>query len=263
MKRGMEWYKREPIAFLDGVQGMGPELIGAYAVILDLIYARGGESRRDDHHLAGILGCSVRKARALTDAVVATGRLSMEGDFIVNSRAKRDAKKAWNTRETLSNAGRKGGEKSGEVRRNKALREANAKPGFEAEKRREEELTATVALNGCARGENQQKQRADFNEIDTLYLDLLHIAGHTSGTVPKYWQPPGAMTEIQDWLSRLKLPPDTIRATAKAQRQKHPDRPDGPKAWRRAMEAAADQAAKPRHPGDWDPMVAAILGGKL
>ena len=66
MKQGLDWYKREPRAFLDGVQGMGPELIGAYAVLLDLMYARGGDTMRDDRHLSGILGCSVRKARATT-----------------------------------------------------------------------------------------------------------------------------------------------------------------------------------------------------
>lgn len=83
MDEGLDWYKRFPRLFLDGVQGLGPEAIGAYAVLLDLIYARGGYSRRDDRHLAGILGCSVRKARALTDALIEAGKVDVEGAFLI------------------------------------------------------------------------------------------------------------------------------------------------------------------------------------
>lgn len=127
MQSGLTWYKRDPRRFLDGVQGLGPEVIGAYAVLLDLIYARGGETRRDDRHLSGILGCSVRKARALTDTLIDAGKLTVEGDFITNSRAKREAKSSRTVSELRANAGRKGGEKSGQSRKNKALGEANAR----------------------------------------------------------------------------------------------------------------------------------------
>ncbi|MER9652521.1 DUF1376 domain-containing protein [Mesorhizobium sp. M0152] len=106
MKAGLEWYKHEPRAFLDGVQGLGPDVIGAYIVLLDLIYARGGETKRDDRHLSGILGCSIRMATSLTDKLIDLGKLSFEGDLITNSRAKSDTKSARNGYETRSKSQR-------------------------------------------------------------------------------------------------------------------------------------------------------------
>lgn len=81
------WYKRDPQAFLGGVQGMGPELIGAYAVILDILYARNGDMPRDDRHLSGVLGCSIRKARALTEQLIALEKIKIVDGRIVNRKA--------------------------------------------------------------------------------------------------------------------------------------------------------------------------------
>ena len=133
MKQGLDWYKRDPRAFLDGVQGMGPELIGCYAVLLDMIYARGGDTLRDDRHLAGVLGCSVRMARTLTDQLIKAKKITQTGDTITNKRAEKDAKQRRNERETLANHGRTGGERSGESRKNNNLAEA-----IREEKSREE-----------------------------------------------------------------------------------------------------------------------------
>lgn len=81
------WYKRDPQAFLGGVQGMGPELIGAYAVIIEILYARHGDMPRDDRHLSGVLGCSIRKARALTEQLIALEKIQIIGGKIVNRKA--------------------------------------------------------------------------------------------------------------------------------------------------------------------------------
>lgn len=126
MRRGLTWYRREPLAFLDGVQGLGPDLIGAYAVLLDLIYARDGETLRDDRHLAGILGCGVRKARALTDDLIARGKLRQDGNRITNPGASRRIKRAQEFSESRSKAGRNGGVKSGETRRARGAPEGSS-----------------------------------------------------------------------------------------------------------------------------------------
>ena len=126
MRRGLDWYKRDPIRFLDGVQGMGPETIGAYAVLIDLLYARDGEMPRDDRHLSGILGCSVRKARALTDNLIERGKIEFQDGFIVDSRAKSSTFSRRNLSETRANAGRMGGEKIAKSRKSNGLDEANA-----------------------------------------------------------------------------------------------------------------------------------------
>jgi len=106
-RSGDEWYKRAPRKFLDGVQGMGPELIGAYAVILDILYARDGDMVRDDHHLAGVMGCSKRKAAALTEGLISLGKLRIEGENIVNDAAEALIETRRKQRETEPKRARK------------------------------------------------------------------------------------------------------------------------------------------------------------
>jgi uncharacterized protein YdaU (DUF1376 family) len=125
-ERGSAWYKRDPIAFLDGVEGMGPELIGAYAYVLDLIYARNGRSRRDDAALAGRMGCSKRKARALVDALIKRGKIEVHGDYLTHKRAQDHANTTRKVSEQRANSGRKGGEKRPVDKKNKHLGKASA-----------------------------------------------------------------------------------------------------------------------------------------
>ena len=141
--RGLTWYKRDPIRFLDGVQGLGPDVIGAYAVLLDLIYARGGETRRDDRHLSGVLGCSVRKATALTERLIDVGKIDFHDGFITNSRAKTQAKSSRNLSEARANAGRKGGESGTGESKNRYLAQASAQANASIDKRREEKREDT------------------------------------------------------------------------------------------------------------------------
>lgn len=118
MKRGVDWYKRDPIAFLDGVQGLGPENIGGYAVILDLLYARAGAMPRDDRHLSGILGCSIRKAAAITDTLLERGKIRFENGLITNTRVEDEASERRALNLHRVEAGRKGGETKTKRRRN-------------------------------------------------------------------------------------------------------------------------------------------------
>jgi len=91
---------------------MGPELIGAYAIILEMIYARDGNLPRDDRHLAGVMGCSVRKARALTDGLIEAGKLSLVAGKLVNIRAEKVLKERRNRRETTVKQTRNDDEKA-------------------------------------------------------------------------------------------------------------------------------------------------------
>lgn len=141
--RGMTWYKRDPIRFVDGVQGLGPDVIGAYAVLLDLMYARGGETLRDDRHLAGILGCSVRLARALTDRLIEVGKVEFHDGFVSNSRAKSQAKQARTETEAKSNAQRMRREREAVAKESKGLADNLVGVVPPKEKRREEKITPT------------------------------------------------------------------------------------------------------------------------
>jgi uncharacterized protein YdaU (DUF1376 family) len=141
--RGMTWYKRDPIRFVDGVQGLGPDVIGAYAVLLDLMYARGGETMRDDRHLAGVLGCSVRLARALTDRLIEVGKVEFHDGFVSNSRAKSQAKQARTETEAKSNAQRERREREAVAKESKDLADKLVGVVPPKEKRREDKITPT------------------------------------------------------------------------------------------------------------------------
>lgn len=111
MRQGQQWYRRYPHAFLDGVQGMGPELIGAYAVLIELIYARDGNTVRDDRHLAGVLGCSIQKARWLTGKLIEKGKIVVTDDGVLsNPRAAHQIQHKEDISEKRAVAGRKGGQ---------------------------------------------------------------------------------------------------------------------------------------------------------
>ena len=90
---------------------MGPELIGAYAILIDLFYARGGLSRRDDRHLGGVLGCSTRKATSLTDALIGRGKVIVRDDYLTNTVAEKEARTSRDVRGAQSAGGREGAKK--------------------------------------------------------------------------------------------------------------------------------------------------------
>lgn len=139
MTRRFEWYKHDPLAFLEGVQGIGPDAIGAYIVLLDLIYARGGECRRDDHHLSGVLGCSKRLAKSLTDRLIEIGKISQQGEILTNFRAETELNEQRMLSERRSNAQRVRRENEGAYNEINELKDKHisVKPPRE-EKRREE-----------------------------------------------------------------------------------------------------------------------------
>lgn len=90
----LPYYKRFPKDFLDGTIGMDLETKGAYGILLDLIFYRDGRLQEDDGYIAGQLGCSVRKWRAIKltlqtwpNANGTTGKIRVAGGFITNPRA--------------------------------------------------------------------------------------------------------------------------------------------------------------------------------
>ena len=142
MRPADTWYKRDPKAFLEGAQGMGPELIGAYAVIIDILYARGGDMPRDDRHLSGVLGCSLRKAKALTEALIDLGKLGVEGEKITNRRASIEIAERKKQRETAPKTARKVSENEVTPNENNVLA---------LQKRREENNTPHTPQGGLVK----------------------------------------------------------------------------------------------------------------
>ncbi len=147
MKRGANWYQREPHAYLGGVRGLPAKLHAVYSVVLDLIYDGGGECPNDPKWISGWFSdlgpASVR--RAISD-LCDIGKLAVEGDFLTNKRATIEAKTDRETREKRRESGRKGGQISGERRSEKTMAnndindlfQASASTENEPEKSREE-----------------------------------------------------------------------------------------------------------------------------
>jgi uncharacterized protein YdaU (DUF1376 family) len=107
------WYKHYPDDFLTGVVGLGPDLIGAYVVILDLIYAHGGPIQNDQRRLAGILGCSARMAKLLIQRLIVAGKLTTRDDGLLsNSRAENELKVVQNSCKNPAKIPRKSAEKT-------------------------------------------------------------------------------------------------------------------------------------------------------
>lgn len=84
---GQPWYRHHARDFLGSVVGLGPDAIGAYIVILDLIYASGGPVPNNTRFIGGTLGCSSRLAASLIAKLIKAGKLTLKDDMLGNARA--------------------------------------------------------------------------------------------------------------------------------------------------------------------------------
>lgn len=84
---GLPYYKAYPRDFIEGTIGMPFEVKGAYRLVLDLIYMQGGNLPDDNRYISGLLGCTIRKWKALREELIAYGKLQVNGGFLTNYRA--------------------------------------------------------------------------------------------------------------------------------------------------------------------------------
>lgn len=84
----------------------------------------------------------------------------------------------------------------------------------------------------------------------SLFHRVLGAVGINEASIwPRYWIEPGAELLVNRWSTDLGLTPDEIVAVAQAERSRHQDPPDGPKALTRAMRRfAGEKAAAPLSP---------------
>lgn len=132
MRRGLEWYRREPVAFLGGVQGLTSKEIAVYTIVLDLIYQHGGEINNDARWIAGwIDDMGPAAVRNTIESLVDKGKIFIQDDTkISQKRAENEVKTQNERRKTKSVSGRLGGVQSGisrsESSKNNDLNEATA-----------------------------------------------------------------------------------------------------------------------------------------
>lgn len=125
------WYKRYPSNFIAGTLGLSLEEKGAYSLVLDLIYDRGGPIPDDPRYIAGVCGCSVRKWNVIRERLIALGKITAANGTISNYRADKELENSAKSSEERAESGRKGGlkraEKAADAKENNDLPEAELK----------------------------------------------------------------------------------------------------------------------------------------
>lgn len=190
MKHGSDWYKREPAAYLGGVQGLTAKEHAVYAVTLDLIYAHGGAINNDPSWIAGWISdmgsAAVRKA---ISTLAEKGKLIVSETEISQKRAKTEAKTKENVSETARENGKKGGKKSAEIRarskENKDLGEADASSENQAEKIREDKIEEDKSSSSQEAEDYQKYLKAHPRPVDSDAGEALFSELVASGVEPK------------------------------------------------------------------------------
>lgn len=142
---GLDWYKREPVAYLGDTQGLSSKEHAVYAVVVDLLYIHGGTINNDPSWIAGWI--KDMGTASVRNTLASLGQnpkitLVMTDTEISQKRAKNEAKTKQKQRENAAKNGQIGGVSSGKSRstssKNNDLGEADASLNGQAEKRREE-----------------------------------------------------------------------------------------------------------------------------
>lgn len=256
MKHGSEWYKREPTAYLGGVQGLSTKQHAVYSVILDLIYQHGGSINDDPKWISGWFSDMGSAAvRRTIEDLIGIGKLHREGDQLTNRRAKNEAKTREKLRENRQETGRKGGVSSAKSRAaNKENNDLSQAIGSPREEKRREDTATTVPRSGDPREADSPPKAAaagdgpDPNQmpIDALYAEVLAAVGHRNGNIPTHWMPPAAQMHVNRWRTDLGLTDEQIVFAARESRKRHDEPPNGPKALDRVMANVAAQLAAPK-----------------
>jgi uncharacterized protein YdaU (DUF1376 family) len=116
---GRPWYKHYPSNFITGCLNLSLEEIGAYIIILDHIYDRGGPVPNDTVWLARSMGgCHPNKALNLVRLLVEKGKIfKTEDGMLSNKRAVQVMRDGDREEDGRREGGRNGGRKQAENRR--------------------------------------------------------------------------------------------------------------------------------------------------
>lgn len=110
------WYRRFPDNFIAGTVGLTLEEKGAYSLVLDLMYVRGGPVPDEPRYIAGVCNCSVRKWNAIREKLIESGKLRVIDGCLTNERAENEIEKAAKEAREFAENGAKGGNKTAENR---------------------------------------------------------------------------------------------------------------------------------------------------
>lgn len=159
------WYRRFPDNFIAGTVGLTLEEKGAYSLVLDLMYVRGGPVPDEPRYIAGVCNCSVRKWNAIRAKLVDLGKIHVVNGFLTNERAEKEIEIAAKDAQERAENGSKGGNKSAENRTN-----ANKNNGF---------VRPSVQLARATPNQHQIKKEGNLvlvggDGAETILLDRIH-----------------------------------------------------------------------------------------
>lgn len=275
MRRGLEWYKRDPRAMIDAKRaanngaGMTIRQAAVYDLVTDLLYEGAGETPNNPQHIAShFKDMGSRAARETISELIVMGKLHESGGMLRNNRASEQARSRQQISEARSDAGRKGGEKSAETRRKLAdnpakternqrefaefsepdcneishLTEANASSKNQPDKRREEK-------NGS--GDGTRARASEPPDMPTDRELLLQAMGvdPVSGIIGPSGKMIGRMADMQEfqaWRDDLGLSmPDILTIIAEVMQTKADGPPKTFSYFTEPMRRAAGRKARP------------------
>lgn len=183
------WYRRFPDNFLGGVNGLSLEEKGAYGVVIDMIYQRGGPIADEPRYIAGICNCSVRKWNAIRARLISLGKLEVIDGHLMNERAEIELEKAAKVAREHAENGAKGGDKSAEMKaeakKNNALGQAPLKLT-----RASSTSTPFKKEGASASGPTESRERVDKHIETDLFLALLETKTETVPKWAEHWSWP-------------------------------------------------------------------------
>jgi len=146
------WFKFYTRDFRDGVRVLSLEEIGAYTLVLSLLYETGGKLKDDEKTICAHIGCDIRVWRRVRRRLLEEGKFTATEDgFLTNERATKEITSAELLSDIRRTSGRSGGQQSGKSR---------AKPMAH---KKTDEANASVLLDTEGRG-----QRADTLKEESL-----------------------------------------------------------------------------------------------
>lgn len=128
---GLPWYKREPVAFLEGCarSNLSLEEVGAYSILIDEMYRTGGPLVDDPRHGCAMLRCDPRVWHRLRAALVRKGKIyATSGGHLSNLRVEQELKRQYDMREIKARAGRASAAAIAQLRCNSSVTQAEPSP---------------------------------------------------------------------------------------------------------------------------------------
>jgi uncharacterized protein YdaU (DUF1376 family) len=147
------FYKMDPAAWDFGTADLGLEEEAAYLRIVNAIHKHDGPVPNIDRVLAGMFRCSTRKARALVQALIDAGKITVEDGKLWNFRARSELVQRQFASISSAERGAKGGrtraENAAKVLKSNDPPQAVAATRIEENRIEEKEKTPPTPQGGC------------------------------------------------------------------------------------------------------------------